>query len=232
MRYEQKMKKRLLLLLLILIVPAIYVADVLMGDPLADLPPLQSGDIVFQTTYTPQAMAIMWASKSLYDHVGIVVREPNGVFVIEAAATIVKTPLPQWVNRGKFKRLTILRDPRLSTRERQQIVDAAESYLGRPYDYFFLFDTDTIYCSELVYHAYHNLDKSIGQVERVGTLDVDNYFVDQLLRQRWQKHPLCQGGAKIDFETCRGRIMNQKLITPASIARDGRLEVVYDNYPF
>ena len=225
------MKKRFLLLLVLIAVPALYLTEVLLGDPMVDLPPLQSGDLVFQTSYTPQSLAVMWSSKSLYDHVGMVVREPDGVYVLEAGPIVEKTPLPQWVKRGKLQRVTVFRDPRLSTRERQQLVEAAETYLGKPYDYYFQFDTDAIYCSELIFQAYHALDKSVGQVQRVATLDVNNFLVEKLIMQRWKDHPLCKN-KELTYQQCHAEIYNQRLITPASIARDARLEVVFDNYPF
>lgn len=213
------------------VVVGIYLADVLAKDPLPELPPLQNGDLIFQTAYGSSSLAIMWATKSLYDHMGIILREPDGVYVLEAKRTISKTPLPQWIQRGKFKRITVLRDPRLTTRERSRLVMEAQHFLGKPYDYFYQFDMDALYCSELIYHAYRAIDKSVGQVQRVETLDVDNFLVTKMLRERWQGHPLCKG-QKLHYAQCRERIMNQRLITPVSIAKDKRLEVIYDNYPF
>ena len=49
-------------------------------------PQYQSGDIIFQTSTSDQSLAILWATKSLYSHMGIIENSNNNVNVIEAIA--------------------------------------------------------------------------------------------------------------------------------------------------
>ncbi|OYZ24345.1 MAG: hypothetical protein B7Y39_01430 [Bdellovibrio sp. 28-41-41] len=65
---------------------------------------LQSGDIIFQTSGSNQLTAIMWASKSLYSHVGIVEIDGNKKYVIEAISKVSRTPLSKWIKRGRLGR--------------------------------------------------------------------------------------------------------------------------------
>jgi hypothetical protein len=95
---------------------------------------------------------------------------------------------------------------------------------------YFYFDNDAVYCSELVYDAYKETGIPVGKIEKIGGLHIDNPAAMKLLEQRWQSHPLCRNGKAKDFETCRDKIMQQDLITPASIAADPKLETVYSNY--
>lgn len=89
---------------------------------------------------------------------------------------------------------------------------------------------DTIYCRELVYDAYKGMGISLGKVEKIGDLHINNRAAMKLLKQRWQSHPLCRNGKAKNFESCGEKIMKQDLITPASIAADPKLETVYSNY--
>lgn len=53
------------------------------------LPPLQNGDLVFQTQRSSQDVAIMYATGSLYSHMGIVKIPPDGEpHVIEAVGPV------------------------------------------------------------------------------------------------------------------------------------------------
>ena len=95
------------------------------------------------------------------------------------------------------------------------------------------FDKENIYCSELVYYAFKDgISEEIGVVEGIDDLNLDNMFVKKLIKQRWKNYPQCRG--KIDsFEECYSIIIEQELVTPASVANDKRLKTIYSNYsPF
>ena len=111
------------------------------------------------------------------------------------------------------------------------ILGEADKYLGLPYDLFFLDGKDAIYCSELVHLAFGGgAGIILGEVQRVGDLDIDYAPVRKLIEARWKKHPMCRDGKKSTFEACYQTILQQTLVTPASIARDTKLEMVYSNF--
>lgn len=190
----------------------------------------QSGDIIFQTSSSNQSYAIMWASKSLYSHVGVIEIDGNDKYVIEAKSKVDRTPLNEWIERGRFGRYSLFRYPNLDDKKRQEIVSQAKTYLDRKYDIFFTSKNDEIYCSELVELAFQKAGVPIGKIQKVKELDVDNFLVRKLVEQRWRKHPACKTG--IDkFEDCWNLILEDELTTPASLAADTKITKVWSNYP-
>lgn len=197
-----------------------------------DLDPstLKTGDLIFHTSRSNQSGAILWATKSPYSHVGLVRVYRGEVFVLEAAGKVRVVPLAAWTSRGRLGRFTVKRVKGLDDDERERVWRAARAYRGRPYDVLFLFGNRGIYCSELVWLAYQDaLGRGVGEVERAGDLDVDNPLVGALFEKRWRRHPTCRGLPSRD--ACADRLRSQELITPASMAADERLELVYSNYP-
>jgi hypothetical protein len=144
---------------------------------------------------------------------------------------VKETPLRDWIGRGLFKRVAIYRDPDLSPEQAKLVLAAAREFYGKPYDIFFSFNNDAIYCSELPYLSYKAAGIQIGKVQKVSDLHVDNFLVRRLIRQRWRRDPECVGKG-YNFEQCYQHILDQDLVTPASIANDGKFKRIYSNYPF
>lgn len=191
---------------------------------------LQSGDIVFQTSGSNQSTAIMWASKSLYSHVGIVEIDGNKKYVIEAISKVSRTPLNKWIKRGRLGRYSVFRYQNLDSNKQSNIVKEAKSFLGRPYDIYFTSKNKEIYCSELVDLAFEKSGLSLGKKQKVKELDVDNLVVRKLVEKRWRMHPVCKTVVK-SFSDCWKLILEDELVTPESIAVDARLLKVWSNYP-
>lgn len=190
----------------------------------------QSGDLIFQTSNSRQAHAIMWASKSLYSHVGIIEVEGSKAYVVEAIAKVSRTPLEAWIARGKAGRYAVYRYDRLNNSSKKVIVESAKSHLGTGYDIYFTSHNNEIYCSELVDLAFRKASIRIGNYEKIRDLNIDNAAVRRLVQERWRKHPLCR--SKVDtFDDCWSRILEDELITPESVSRDRRLKQIYSNYP-
>ncbi|NBO17985.1 MAG: peptidoglycan peptidase [Proteobacteria bacterium] len=223
------MKRALLAAIAALFCYAAYLATL----GVEDLPPLHDGDIVFQSSWTGlPSLAIGFASTSWYIHTGIVHVNENGeTIVIEAARQVSEIPLREWVERGILRRFSAYRYNGLTPEQGKSIVAAARKYMGLPYDHYFSFGKDAIYCSELEYYAFNESGVPLAQPEKIGSLNINNRFVKQLIEQRWQNYPACKG-QDISFEECYARIMDGELITPASIARDTRLTLIFNNYPF
>ncbi len=196
------------------------------------LPELKNGDIVFQTSKTSQTPALIFATNSLYTHVGIIrVADSGAISVVEAVGPVREVPMSDWIARGVGDRITIKRMNDMNETKAQAILASAKSHSGKPYDPFFSFDKDKIYCSELVYYAFKDgggLD--IGKVEKFGDLNVSNIVVTNLIKERWQYYPLCKEQGANSYEKCNELLQKQALITPVSIADDVRFTTVYSNF--
>ena len=199
---------------------------------LEDLPALRAGDIVFQESGSAQTMAIALASRSLYTHTGIIeIGEGGEPHVVEAAQSVQSTPLARWIARGTAGRITVKRVRGLSEENALKVLAAAHAYDGRPYDFFFHDDAETIYCSELVHRAFaEGADMTLGRMQSPRDLNIDNAAVRKLIEARWQKHPLCLKQGAASFDACYKIILDQRLVTPAAIARDAQLDMVFSNF--
>jgi uncharacterized protein YycO len=199
----------------------------------ADLKDLKRGDIVFQTSSSNQSLAILLASRSKFSHMGIVDFESDGkAVVLEASATARATPLVEWVRQGVGGRVAVYRMRGLTAEQAEKAAQAARSYFGRKYDLFFFDGDDELYCSEFVFLAFRNgAGVNLGQYQSMGSLDLDNFASRKVIAARWQKYPLCANGKAPDLDACLAVIRQQRLITPASIAGDPNLELVFSNYP-
>ena len=228
------MRKKLLLLILgIFVISFLFYGNVKNTYALINkMPPLKDGDLVFQTIKSSQTLAIILASKSPYTHVGIIkLDSTNTPYVMEAVGPVREIPLKEWIKQGVSEKITVMRFKDLNMDDAQSSLRKAQSYYGRPYDFFFLFDKEKIYCSELVYYAFKegaNID--LGQVQKIKDLNFDTHAVTQLIQSRWHNYPPCISAGVQNYENCLPIIMEQTLITPASIAQDPKLELVYSNY--
>jgi len=196
------------------------------------LPFLKDGDLVFQTIESSQTLAIMFASGSLYTHVGIVKIDDDGQpNVIEAVGPVRKISLQEWIDQGVAGRLTVMRLKDAEEEVIRKALNRAEFYYGRPYDFFFLFDKAKIYCSELVYYAFkEGAGIEVGHIEKIGDLHVNNAAVRRLIRARWENYAPCKTAGVKSYDACFPIVMEQELVTPASVAEDLKLELVYSNY--
>jgi hypothetical protein len=192
------------------------------------LPELQDGDIVFQTSTSSQSAAIFAATKSPFTHMGIIKLTENGPVVIEAVGPVRETPFQEWVNRGLGWRLVVMRMGGLEDWHRKKIITEAFKYYGLPYDPYFIFGPDSFYCSELVWQIFRDAGKDLGRVQKISELDLNRTAVLKLIEERWQNYPPCKDA--ISLEVCHEIIRYQDLITPATIADDSGLYVIWSNY--
>lgn len=197
-----------------------------------ELPPLKTGDIIFQNTVTSASDAIMLASGTLYTHVGIVEIDKAGrPNVIEAVGPVQVVSLNTWKRKGTGNRITIKRIKGLDEADAKQALARARRYLGRPYDHYFYESRDQIYCSELVYAAFkEGAGITVGREETVRDLKIDTDAAQKLIQQRWKSHPLCKAKRAKTFKACYALILDQTLVTPASIARDAQVETIYTSF--
>lgn len=119
---------------------------------------IQDGDIIFQTSLSEQSKAIQLATKSEYSHCGIIFKEGNDFFVFEAVQPVKRTPLDQWITRGKNGKYMIKRlknaDQVLTPDALSKMKEIGNQFFGKKYDLTFEWSDDKIYCSELVWKIY------------------------------------------------------------------------------
>ncbi len=194
------------------------------------LPPLKDGDMVFQTTMDVQSWAVIFASHSPYTHMGFIRLTKRGAVVVEAVGPVKETPLQDWMVRGSGMRVSIMRLKDLTEADAKAALAAARKHYGKPYDIYFLPGDDAFYCSELVYDSFKRTGVTVGEMQKVGELG-QSYAMDKIIAARWPSYPPCRKDG-MTLDKCRAIIMDQPLVTPASLARDSRVEMVWSNYPF
>lgn len=222
----------LIILLLLLAVPAGGIAYITYAKAdMSQLPTLESGDLIFQTHLSSQAPAVMLASASLYSHVGIVHKQGKHYTVIHAAKKVVESSLKDFIEIGWGERFTVMRYSSLTPAQKEAIVSHARAYLQRGYDIMFNMYNETIYCSELPYLAYKGEHITLGKVQKISELYLDNAAVRELFKRRWKNHPSCQSPS-VTAESCWKIVLEEPIITPASVAEDANLKLIYSNYGF
>lgn len=149
----------------------------------------QDGDLVFQTSHSAQSVAIQKATHSRYSHVGIVLFRHGRPYVFEAIGPVQYTPLQAWLARGMGARYAVRRPLRPLTKAQLATLHrSARRYLGKPYDFTFEWSDRRMYCSELVWKMYHAAGVDLAPLQQLGSFDLHDPLVKQILRQRYGDH--------------------------------------------
>jgi hypothetical protein len=176
------------------------------------------GDIIFQTSQSPQSEAIQLATHSKYSHCGIIMWQNEKCFVAEAGAKVILTPFETFVKRGKgghyvVKRLIDWENVIGRSGFKKAMTLYSKSFAGKQYDFYFGWSDDKIYCSELVWKIYKEaFNVEPGKLQRLRDFDLSNEKVKQKMRERYKTHvPL-----------------DEKVISPAAIFDAANLRTVAD----
>ncbi len=177
---------------------------------------LRDGDVVFHASKSSQSDAIRRATGSRYTHMGVVFLENGSPVVLEAVGPVKFTPLEDWIQRGVDRRYVVKRlanRDALSPADAARLKAAAVRYLGKPYDSYFEWSDERIYCSELVWKAYKNaLGIEIGVLQRLRDFDLADPVVAAKLKERF-------GDAVPKDEV---------VISPVSMFKSEKLRTVYE----
>lgn len=170
------------------------------------------GDVIFQSLPRSELVdAIEGASKSPYSHCGLVV-ERNGVwFVLEANGPgVAEMKLDKWIRQGRESGFAVYRFTPNYQPKIDALIAKARTQIGKPYDIHYDFDDAKVYCSELIFKAFHGVTgEHLGQVRKLGDLD-------------WKPHEgiirkIERGGLPLERE----------MITPGDMAAAKQLQPVY-----
>jgi uncharacterized protein YycO len=176
---------------------------------------IQNGDIIFQTSMSSQSKAIQLATNSKYSHMGIIYDNSGSLSVYEAGQSVRLTPLKEWIKRGENEHYVIKRlenaDQILSSSTLTKMKRIGERYMGKPYDIYFEWSDDKIYCSELVWKIYKQATGiEIGELKQLADFDLTNDIVKAKINQRY--------GDNIP--------MDEKVISPAAMFDSDKLIIV------
>lgn len=176
---------------------------------------LKEGDILFQETGGEQGKAIKLATKSRYTHVGVVFDYKGELLVLEAVGPVKKTKLKDFINRGINKHYVIKRlknaEDKLTNDNIVNLKEAGDKYLGLPYDIYFGWQNDRIYCTELVWKIYKEiLGIELGKLGKLKDFDLSSFTVRLLMFKRY--------GLKIPYD--------EPVIAPSTMFDSKELETV------
>ena len=176
---------------------------------------IRSGDIIFQTSTSAQSQAIQLATHSRYSHMGLIFENVGDFYVYEAVQPVKLTPLQQWIDRGEDDHYVIKRlknaEKVLTDSVLLRIKQAGEQYMGKPYDIYFEWSDDKIYCSELVWKMYKQATNlEIGQLEELADFDLSQPAVQAKMKERY--------GNNIP--------LTEKVISPAAMFNSDKLITV------
>lgn len=184
----------------------------------AMLPLLKDGDMIFQSSISPQCKAVQLATGSPYSHCGLVFHEDGKPYVLEAVQPVTVTTLTDWIARGKNKHYVIKRlkeaDKVLSEEILAKMKGIGEGFLGKNYDATFEWSDSRIYCSELIWKIYQRgAGIEVGKLEKLKDFDLSSAEVKSKLKERY--------GNQIPLE--------ETVISPASLFNSELLTTVASN---
>lgn len=151
---------------------------------------IKDGDIIFQTSQSPQSKAIQLATKSKYSHCGVVYKVGKEFYVYEAVQPVKTTPLSKWIARGESGKYIVKRlknaDDILTPAILKKMKQEGEKFKGKDYDVLFGWSDEKIYCSELVWKIYkRGAGIEVGKLEKLKDFDLSSDVVKNTMKQRY-----------------------------------------------
>ena len=208
---------------LIMVISGVFAYSKIHGEAIdafikPDITKIQSGDIIFQTSQSNQSKAIQLATNSVYSHMGIIYENNGKYWVYEAVQPVKLTPLPQWISRGLKGHYVIKRLKNAAEILTPEVLISMkhlrEKYNGKPYDIYFEWSDEKIYCSELVWKIYQEATEiEIGELERLSDFDLTHPIVQSTVQERYSDN--------IPFD--------EKVISPAAMFHSDKLVTVESN---
>ncbi len=152
----------------------------------------EDGDIIFHESTSRQSDMVRALTRSRWTHVGVVFIENGNVMVFEAVSPVRRTPLGEWIKRGKEGHYVVKRvrdaKSRLTPEVAAKMRALGKTWLGRPYDTKFRWDDEALYCSELVYKLFkRGAGLELGTMERASDMNLDDERVQRALEKRFAK---------------------------------------------
>ncbi|MBC7412725.1 MAG: hypothetical protein H7331_09775 [Bacteroidia bacterium] len=146
----------------------LVVSNVILAQPTVNT--IKTGDIIFQDMDCGDlCIAIEKVTQSYnnnnFSHMGLCYWRNDSLYVIEAVGKgVILTPYQAFINRsadslGKPK-IKLARLKEKHSQLAQRAVNIALTYLGTPYDDYYIMGDDKLYCSELMYRAFYKANNN------------------------------------------------------------------------
>jgi hypothetical protein len=179
---------------------------------------LKEGDIIFHTSKSSQSEAIRIATNSRFNHTAILLIYNGKLSVLEAVQPVRITPLAAFIARGQghfvVKRLRD-REAVLTPSVIARMKDLGRGLIGRPYDLYFRWDDERIYCSELVWKLYKQAaGVEVAKVQKASDLNLNHRVVRELIEKRYGR------GAAVP--------QDEPIVSPQAIYESERLVTVHE----
>lgn len=182
----------------------------------------QEGDLIFHQSQSAQGPALSESTHSKWTHVGIIIKNDNHWVVYESIGPVQFTDLNKFIARGKDGKYVVKRVRKdfidlTQNMNRELLIRELNKFFNFPYDIFFEWSDNKIYCSELVWKGFYNaFGKSPGIVQTLGDLDLSGPSIKRLIEER------------IKLKKSQINLL-EPIITPISIMNSENLEVVFEN---
>lgn len=155
-----------------------------------DSPQLHSGDVIFQTSMSPQCHAVRLATHSMFSHCGMIWKKGDKLYVLEAVQPVRITPLNEWISHGEGRKYVVRRlkdaEKVLTPMVLEKMEAEGKAMLGKSYDGYFEWSDDRIYCSELVWKIYKRAAGiEVGKLQKIKDFDLSSEPVKQVIRERY-----------------------------------------------
>lgn len=180
---------------------------------------LKDGDIILQTSQSPQCEAVRIATNSKFSHCGIIYNIEGKWFVFEAVQPVKLTPFEDWIKHGKDNKYVVKRlknaDEVLNPTVVEKMKNYSQQFDGKEYDAYFEWTDNRIYCSELVWKIYKNAAGiELSKLRELKDFKLTDPRVEKILKERY--------GNEIPLE--------EKVVAPSDLADSKLLKTIIDNY--
>lgn len=178
----------------------------------------KDGDIIFQTSESKQCEAVRIATNSKYSHCGIIFIENGKTMVYEAVQPVKMTPLKQWIAQGKDNKYVVKRLKNtsilLTDSSLEKMKQCGLGFNNKDYDLYFEWSDNKIYCSELVWKIYNEVNIELCPLKKLKDFNLKDPLVQDIMKERY--------GNNIPY--------NEKVVAPSDLFESDLLETVFDNY--
>ncbi|AZZ36067.1 hypothetical protein CIK05_04430 [Bdellovibrio sp. qaytius] len=172
------------------------------------------GDIIFIQSQTQQSAALREATGSVWTHVGIMIKKSSAWYVAEAVGPLKETPLADFIARSKNKSYRIVRYNHFDAATMTTALKQALPKYNKPYDIYFEWTEDKIYCSELTYHVMKDVTGfDLGRIQKMKEMKLDGPYAQALIKKRYT-----DTGRELDPE--------ELIVTPVSQLEDEEVTLI------
>ncbi|WP_202702974.1 YiiX family permuted papain-like enzyme [Flavobacterium sp. UGB4466] len=180
---------------------------------------IQDGDIIFQTSQSPQCEAVRIATNSKFSHCGIIYDINGKWFVFEAVQPVKLTPFNEWIQHGKEAKYLVKRLKNsakvLTPVVLQKMKEYSQQFDGKEYDAYFEWSDTRIYCSELIWKIYKNAANiELSKLKQLKDFNLTDQRVQKIIKERY--------GNSIPLD--------EKVVAPVDLADSDLLKTVIDTY--